>query len=73
MEIGDYIKQEGSDFVAYGRITKQLKNGSFFASVHTGYDGSTAGKTKQKSIKDWYPAPIKINRIDVPVAILNKL
>ncbi|MDP8268236.1 MAG: hypothetical protein P9L97_05855 [Candidatus Tenebribacter davisii] len=25
MEIGDYIKQEGRDFVAYGRITKQLK------------------------------------------------
>ncbi len=73
MKIGDYIKQTGSDYVAYGRITKQLKNGSFYASVHTGYNGSKAGKAKRASLKNWHPAPVVINRIDIPVVILNKL
>ena len=73
MNIGDYIKQTGSDFETFGIITKQLKNGSFYAKVFTSHNGSMVGKAKQVSIKSWYPAPIEIEQNSIPVKILNKL
>jgi len=71
--IGDYIKQTGNDFIAYGKITKQLKNGSFYALVYTSHNDRTGGKAKQVSIKNWYPAPIKIDPATIPIKIANKL
>lgn len=72
-EIGDYIKQKGSDYEAYGVIISHLKNGSCKAKVFMSYDGSTAGKAKQKSIKGWFPEPKKINKEEIPDKILKKL
>jgi len=46
LDIGDYIKQEGSDYISYGEITQKLKNGSFKAIVFTSYDGKVTGKAK---------------------------
>lgn len=73
LEIGDYIKQTGSDFESYGIIISKLKNGSFKAKVFTSYDGSFAGKATQKSLKGWFPAPVKINKNEIPEKILKKI
>lgn len=73
LKVGDYITQNGTDHTTYGIVTQQLKNGSFYARVHTGYNSSTAGKAKRVSLSGWYPEPIKISRVDIPVKILNKL
>ena len=71
--IGDYITQVGSDYVTYGIITKKLKNGSFNAKVFTSYNGKTGGKAVQKSLRNWYPGPILIDVVKIPVKILQKL
>ena len=71
--IGDYIMQIGSDYVAYGMITKHLKNGSNYAKVYTSYNGSTTGKAVKKSISGWYPGPVKIDPVKIPLKILQKL
>jgi hypothetical protein len=49
--IGDYVKQIGSDFETYGIITKKLKNGSYYAKVFTSHNGKVTGKAKQASLK----------------------
>lgn len=72
-EIGDYIKQTGSDYEAYGKVISKLKNGSYKAKVFMSYDGSFAGKAVQKSLKAWHPAPVKIDSKDIPPKILKKL
>ena len=72
MEIGDYIKQTGNDFVSYGLIVKQTKK-SFIAIVFTSYDGRVKGKASLKSLNTWHPRPIKINPIDIPDRILGKI
>ena len=71
--IGDYIMQIGSDYVTYGMITKYLKNGSHYAKVYTSYNGGTAGKAVKKSISNWYPGPVKIDPVKIPLKILQKL
>lgn len=72
-EVGDFIKQQGSDFVTYGQIVAKQKNKSYKAAVFTSYDGSMAGKAKFKSTKGWYPAPKKINKDEIPDKILKKI
>jgi len=72
-EIGDYIKQVGSDFETYGVIIKKLKNGSYKAKVFVSYSGSVAGKAVQKSLSGWYPPPVKIDKSDIPLKILKKI
>ena len=72
-EIGDFIKQEGSDFVTYGQIVAQQKNKAYKAAIFTSYDGSMAGKAKFKSTKGWYPAPKKIDKGEIPDKILKKI
>lgn len=73
LKVGDYITQPGASNPTYGIVTKQLKNGSFYARVHTSYDGSIAGKAKQASLSNWYPAPIKIDPSLIPAKILTKI
>jgi hypothetical protein len=73
LAVGDYIQQVGSDYIAYGKITQALKNGSFKAVVFMSIDGKTSGKAKITSIKGWYPDPVKINEKDVPWQILDKI
>lgn len=72
-EIGDYIKQKGSDYEIYGKVISQLKNGSYKAKIFTSHNGSFAGKAVQKSLKGWYPDPIKINKKEIPEKILTKI
>jgi len=72
-KIGDYVYQKGSDYELYGVITKQLKNGSFYASTYTSYNGSTSGKAVQKSMKSWHPPAKKIDKNKIPSKILQKL
>ena len=72
-EIGDYIKQVGSDFETYGIIIKKLKNGSYKAKVFISYSGSVTGKAVQKSLSGWYPPPVKIDKGDIPPKILKKI
>jgi len=71
--IGDYIMQKGSDFESFGVVTKELKNGSYYAKVFVSHDGSTAGKAKQKSLAGWFPIPVKIDKKKIPSKILKKL
>lgn len=72
-EVGDFIKQQGSDFETWGQIVAKQKNGSYKAAVFTSYDGSMAGKAKFKSTKGWYPAPTKIDKGEIPDKALNKI
>jgi hypothetical protein len=73
LDIGDYIKQEGSDYISYGEITQKLKNGSFKAIVFTSYDGKVTGKAKITSLTGWYPEPIKIKKESIPDKIISKI
>ena len=72
-DIGDYVKQTGSDYVAYAKIKEKLKNGSYKAMVFTSYDGKITGKAKIKSLKGWYPEPIKIKKESIPSKIISKI
>ena len=66
MKIGDYIRQENTDSTAL--IFDNLKNGSFKAYVH-----DFRGRVIICSIKNWYPEPIVINKIDIPSKVLDKI
>ena len=73
MEMNDYIKQTGSNFETFGIITKQLKNGSFYARCISVYESGYNSKPKQHSLRYWHPAPVKISIQEVPDKILIKL
>jgi len=73
MNTNDYIKQTGSDFQTFGIITKQLKNGSFYARCISVYESGYTSKPKQLSLRYWHPAPVKISINEVPDNILIKL
>jgi len=73
LEVGQWIKQTGSDYEAYGVVVSVQKNGAAKAAVFTSFDGGSAGKAVMKSTKGWYPAPSKINANDVPPKIRKKI
>ena len=71
-DVGDFIKQEGSDFVTYAQIVAKQKKG-YKVAAFTSFDGSTAGKAVFKSTGGWYPAPRMIDPKQIPDKILKKI
>lgn len=72
-DVGDFIKQEGSDFVTYAQIVGKQKGGGYKVAAFTSFDGSKAGKASFKSTKRWYPKPRMISKNDIPKKILDKI
>ena len=72
-DVGDFIKQEGSDFVTYAQIVEKQKGGGYKVAAFTSYDGSKGGKAGFKSTKNWYPKPETIDSNDIPKKILDKI
>jgi len=68
-EIGDWISQEVNGF--YGKVVGINKNGSPKAVI---YSEEFSRKPKlDKSIRNWYPAPVKISESEVPSKIRQKI
>jgi hypothetical protein len=63
-----WFKQTGSDFVSYGVIVRGNK-----AIVFTSFDESIKGKAVMKSINGWFPAPIAIDKSEIPPKITAKI
>lgn len=74
MQVGDWVRQKGSDYVAYARLMSKQKNGGFKAAIFmSDVTGYSAGKAKFGSTKGWYPNPEKIDVKDVPPKVKKKI
>lgn len=71
-DVGDFIKQEGSDFVTYAQIVDKQKKG-YKVAAFTSFDGSKSGKAVFKSTGNWHPEPRMIDKNDIPKKILDKI
>jgi hypothetical protein len=70
---GTWVTQQGSDYVAYAYLLGQQKNGGYRAVVFSSFNGSTAGKPKLASTKNWHPAPQAIDPNQIPPKIRSKI
>ncbi len=70
-DVGDFIMQKASNKEndTYAVVIGNLINGANQVITIQEWRGLAA----MKSTKGWYPAPVKINRADVPAKLLVKL
>ena len=67
---GSWITQPHRDTPTYALVIGQFKNGSDKVIVAGGWHGN---KAKQTSTKEWYPAPLAIDKNDIPEKIIKAI
>ena len=65
----DYLKQDRQDDTTYAMVLRPLKNGSLEVIAYDCWR-NRAFKT---TTKGWYPAPVEIDRSDIPEKAIIKM
>jgi len=73
LRVGQWIKQQGSDWTTYGVVTGVQANGAAKAVVFQSFGGSSSGSAKNQSLRGWTPSPVAIDKSAVPPKIAKKI